>query len=240
MRLLFISIYSAIYASPLFVTHGFICDYNVNILCFLYLCLGYWLLDEGEKAKELFFFAYLHLNYLIVSSILLPNVNLVYYLFEFIVFCSLLTWLWYKPKLPQNDYNRMNVLLAFYKGKKGSFIMNIGAVLGLPVKSVCVLYSDYVLRLKNGKSNFIKEKKASAVLSSNDYIIVDTGVALDGWVFQEADRLTIDKAYISENIKIRANCVKGLLPFLKRLGCKFTPHSCVNYIPSLYFKQVIG
>lgn len=114
--------------------------------------------------------------------------------------------------------------------------MNIGQLFGFAVKSTSVIIGDKCLRLKSGNGEFIMSDSAQ-VLRSDDYIIIDTGKPHKG-LHDEAARVIKGHSAYAFGM-LRANCVRGLYPFLYLLGEKYQPTVCWHYIPSVYLKHIL-
>jgi len=74
----------------------------------------------------------------------------------------------------QEIYDDGNILLAFYRGEKGSFIMNFFQLFGLGVKSMSIMAGDKCLLLKSNKDGFQFTDSKTILKNKANYLIVET------------------------------------------------------------------
>lgn len=148
-------------------------------------------------------------------------------------------WYWVARRSPlpkQQEFNNNNILLAFYTGNNGSFIMNLFQVMSEPVSSVCVLAGKHSLMLRKGKG-FQFNETHGFFRDQQDYFIIDTGV-------RHGDHF-IDNMRECANIRarklgLRINCIFAIEDLLADIGEEWRPIGLFENIPSVYFRKAYG
>ena len=130
-------------AYELFYLYGGIAQHLTFCICII-LCL----LLRTNKAISLALLLLLHSIYAQGLDLLFGEINSSYYLFESLMFLFIFIPVITRHEQRQQPYNSDNILLCFYRGEKGSFIMRFFELFGLPVKSMCIIAGDKCLMLK--------------------------------------------------------------------------------------------
>ena len=171
------------------------------------------------------------------ADVILGDVSSVYYMIESLFFLSWAVCIMTRPEInTAKTINEENILLAFYKGEKGSFIMHFFDLVGLPVKSMCVIAGDNCLRLKSSKDTFQLTNSGKHFPKDKDYYVVDTGVKYD-------DKF-IAKMNECVNIKatkgcFRIRCIEAVEELLGMISEGHRPIGLFERIPSRYLYKVL-
>lgn len=212
-----------------FLDYGF----TVQTLCFSFITMV--ALDGSNKQKMCTFTLLLHtissvLFYNIFTSIDTPIIQS-----TSLVFFSMYFWVARRHSLPtQLPINQDNILLAFYRGKKGSFTMNFFSLLDDPVKSMHIQAGGYSLKLKNGKENFEFKKSDAVFRKMDDYFIVDTGVLATEDFIAEMRNCGI---MVATRFGLRINCVLAIKRLLGLIGDEWKPRGILENSPSGYLPR---
>lgn len=173
--------------------------------------------------------------YSLIADIIFYEIYAIYYLLESLTFFSWAIWIMLRPEYrTAKTINHDNILLAFYKGEKGSLIMNFFELFGLPVKSMCIVAGDKALALKSNKETFQIIDSKNIFRKQDDYVTVDTGIRNTN-KFVEAM-----KEYSTTPARkgfLRIRCIEGVSPLLEMIGPEFKP-SLIDNIPSVYMRKV--
>ncbi len=199
----------------------------------IFVCIGSYVLNPSyRKGSLLLFLAFLE-YYGFIGDRIFHNTNATYYLLESLVFLIFGMYITFHPKRKTAktiDHN--NILLAFYKGKKGSLIMRVSSLFGYNVKSMCILAGENALYLKSNKPGFIFGNSLKIHRKSDDYTIVDTGKPYTEEFIREMKK---HHNAIATKGKFRVRCIDGVSDLLGMIGEEFKPKS---YIPSVYLRKI--
>ena len=188
-----------------------------------------------KRVKSCLMLMFIYSLFSHIASIIAYEITAIYYTIESLLFFSWAIWLMLRPEISTaKTINKNNILLAFYKGEKGSFIMNFFELFGLPVKSMCILAGDKALYLKTNDPNFVFGASEIITRHADDYILIDTGVRVTTDFIIEMKKHT--KLVATKGI-FRVRCIEAVSDLLGMIGDEWKPRSC---IPSLYLKQVKG
>lgn len=152
---------------------------------------------------------------------------------ELVIFFAWWVWLRMRPEIATNTLNPYTIHIGFYKGNKSSLKMNMSELLGLPVKSVCVIARDTALRLKDGTYNIVP---AQSINSSGNYLVIDTGVVATD------EYMNLMKGYQGVKSKdelLYSNCITTIRKLLGAIGYKYYPSGFFDNIPSMYLRKVL-
>ncbi len=174
--------------------------------------------------------------YAIFIDIIFPEVmSSLYYALESLVFIIWASWLMFRPEISTaKTINKKNILLAFYKGDKGSFIMNFFELVGLPVKSMCIIAGDKALYLKSNKGTFEFGSSEKIYRKSDDYVIIDTGKP---YTKSYVEKMKKHENIVASKGMLRIRCIEAVSGLLSMIGSRYKPNT---YIPSLYLKAIIS
>jgi len=197
------------------------------------LCLS----TDDRRIRSAFLLLVLYTLYINCADFLFKEVNSVYYLTETLFFVFWSTWIMFRPEFKTaKTINKDNILLAFYRGGGGSFLMNFFELLGLPVKSVCVVAGEHCLRLKKSKEYFQLTKTGQAIHGNDKYVVIDTGVAYDKKFVESMEECANIKATKSG---MRIRCIEAIRHLLAQIGPEWKPVNFLETIPSLYLRKAI-
>jgi len=128
-------------------------------------------------------------------------------------------------------FNTDNILLAFYCGDKGSFIMCLFSMVWRDVKSLCIVAGDTTLALKARKQGFQILNSEVVLKNRQKYLIVDSNVKVT------TDFINKMRDYENKTAKkfnMRIRCIEGISPLLSDIGEEFTPRSVLDNIPGVF------
>jgi len=173
--------------------------------------------------------------YAVIMDALFNEVTAWFYLLESLAFFtwSIIIMVRYERQtLPDIDHN--NILLAFYKGEKGSFIMRFFELFGISVKSMSIIAGDKCLVLKSNKDGFQFGCNKGLLKKQDRYLMIDTG--------KKATPEFIKKMKSNENkpaklFGFRIRCIEGVSDLLEDIGEEFKPTSVLDNNPSHYIKK---
>ena len=203
----------------------------------LFICLLTYVCTPTRKTASLLILMGTYNLFVILTEIVFLEVNEAYYLFESLFFFAWAVLLMLRKELKTpKDVNADNILLAFYKGHKGSFVMRFFELFGSSVKSMCILAGDNCVRLKENKETFEYSRTCGAsIINNDDYYIVDTGTPHDSFFI--AEMMEYDSMNASK-CGLRIRCIEGVSYLLELIGEDFKPTSIAQYVPSIYFEKV--
>ena len=220
---------------------GFVYNYGSELLLTCFSVITYLACrSDSAKTADIFCFYCLHIIYVILSSVLLTDSSFIQYAMEYCFSACFFSWLCLRTQIPSNkNPDRNNVLFAFYKGKRGSLLMNVFSLFGLPVKSLCILADGQCLRLKSKTHHFVLQDRYDSVIKSNDYVIYDTGIKATPEFLQKMSKFTNKKAYLFGLKFLRVNCIYAISDLLSSVDCKYKAKTCFDFIPSIYLRKCI-
>ena len=173
--------------------------------------------------------------YVFVTDILFNEVTSTFYVLESLVFLSWAIIIMTRSEIKTlPDINKDNILLAFYKGDKGSFIMRFFELFGLPVKSMCVISGEKALYLKSNKDTFQLKDSKYIYRKEEDYVILDTGVKNNLKFSEEMEKCATLEA---RKLGFRICCIEAVRNLLGLIGDEWKPKHMHYNIPSLYLKK---
>jgi hypothetical protein len=160
----------------------------------------------------------------------------VYYA-EIFVYCFGLLWASFRPyNFISDRLTEDTVCLLFYKADKGSWLMNVLSLIGLPVSSMSIVCGNEWLRLVLARPT-LEIHPVSNI--SNKYIIVDTGVKIDSNIKRIFRSLKGIPAINAKSLFLRVRCIAAVKPLLKQLGQEWYPKTVFQQIPSTYFYKAL-
>lgn len=181
------------------------------------------------------FFISLYVMYSFIVDLILGGVSRHWYMIETLLFSSLALWIVLRPEMSTQPYSKKNILLAFYKGEKGSFRMRVAELFGLPVRSIAVVADGSTLRIKGG--SFIFMKGNASILNSSNYLVVDTGVKSTESFVSEMTLLD-GRQKFTKNI-FMSDCIYVIKPLLSKIGAAYSPKRLWDFIPSIYLRKCL-
>lgn len=171
-----------------------------------------------------------------ISDLFLSHWGSLFLLIESVAFFIMFGLVAMRHEPKTQPYDRDNILLAFYRGEKGSVIMNIFELLGMPVKSLCIVAGGKCLILKSDKEGF-QFKSSEVVLKNKEkYLIVDTGKKATSEFICNMSGYHNKKA---SKWGLRICCIEGVSPLLQAIGQKFKPDHLGHNSPSWYLSKVV-
>lgn len=202
----------------------------------MFLCLLSYVSKPSRRAGSLLIFMGVYNLYNIVMDSFFIEVNTLYYFLESLTVFLLVMWVMIKPEInTAKTINKDNILLAFYKGTKGLFIMHFFELFGLPVKSVCIIAGKKALYLKSSKEMFQFGDSETIFRKSDDYVIIDTGKKYDEEFIRNM------KSYKNESacrIGLRIRCVEAVADLLAKIGPEWKP-ALIDNIPGVYLRKCL-
>lgn len=173
--------------------------------------------------------------YSFIMGLIFHEITAISYMLESLVFFAWAVWIMLRdePKSDKN-INHSNILLAFYKGNKGSFIMRFFELFGTPVKSLSIIAGDKALYLKSKNPNFIFGDSNIILRKSDSYVIIDTGVKYTEEFISEMQK---HNNIIATRGIFRIRCIEAVSGLLGNIDDKFKP---TTYIPSLYLRGLLN
>ena len=224
--------YPLSFGDPIYETALLYGDFLQRIC--LFLCILSYISKPTKRQKSCLILMGLYGVYSQIADILFSEVTSILYILESLAFFSWAVWLMLRPEIKTvNSINHTNILLAFYKGEKGSFAMNFFELFGLPVKSMCIIAGDKALYLKSNKRTFEFGNSEKIYRKSDDYVIIDTGKPYT------KDYITEMKKHsniIATRGILRIRCIEAVRGLLSMIGEEYKPNV---YIPSLYLRRIL-
>lgn len=140
-----------------------------------------------------------------------------------------------RPTLPkQQSFDVDNILLAFYTGNNGSFIMNLFQTMDEPVSSMCILSGKYSLKLKRGRDCFKFTENHGFFREWDNYHIIDTGVKSNDDFIENMRQCGKIRA---RKFGLRINCIIAVKDLLGMIGEQWRPIGLLENSPSGYFRK---
>ena len=197
-----------------------------------------WAWCKSYRKFSLYLYCILHSAYTIIASGLFIDVSSIYYASENAFFMSYFMYLCLRPEISTaKTINTDNIILAFYKGTKGSLLMNIGSLFGLDVKSMCLIAGDNCLRLKKNKKVFVVTTNVKGILEDDNYLKIDTGVPVTKKFITQLR----DYANVKAGVGIfRCRCIEAVHNLLGLIGEEWRPKNKLEWIPSVYLKRCLN
>lgn len=187
---------------------------------------------SSHRVKAGLYFIALHMIYAVTMDTIFGGVSSLWYLIETAIFGSVALWIALRPEISTHSVNTDNVLLAFYKGERGSLKMHIAEIFGLPVKSLCVIAREKVLRIKNKK--FVLDNNAKAIINSDDYLAIDTGTPVTSNILKTM------QSYDNVRAKNGHDCISTISPLLYEIAEKYAPGNIFEKLPSVYLRKCLN
>lgn len=179
----------------------------------------------------------LHGLYSHIMDIVFGEIGTIPYMIESLIFLLWATCIVYSPEISTaKTINKNNILLAFYKGEKASFIMNFFELFGLPVKSMCVIAGDDALMLKTRKETFQLSSSKAILKNRDNYIIIDTGKAVTKKFTTEMKKYSTVPA---SKGGLRIRCIEAIQDLLAMIGEKWKPTNIFHNVPSIYLRKCV-
>lgn len=182
----------------------------------------------------------LHFIYACTATALFGDAPQFVLMLESMALTSLMYFIIKRPEFSTGTINRNNIQLAFYKGRKGSLLMNIAELFGLPVKCMYILSGSSILRPEKGVSHFVFEEsssKANSIRNSANYYIHDTGIK---HTKSFSDKMRAQHGKEVRKLFFRVRCIEGIKDILYDIKEEYEPNSIFHNIPSMYLKHVLG
>lgn len=160
----------------------------------------------------------------------------VYYALIFVYSFGLL-WAAFRPyDFISDRLTEDTVCLLFYKADKGSWLMHVLSLIGLPVSSMSIVCGKEWLKLVLDRPTI---EIHSVEKISNKYIIVDTGIKIDSDIKKIFRSLKGVPAINAKSLFLRVRCIAAVKPLLKQLGREWYPSTVFHQIPSTYFYKAL-
>ena len=229
---LFILVITPLFFGDVFYKEFLAISGCVQRLCLLFCIFSYVINPNNKKGNVLILLGFVDF-YGYATDILMHNINAIYYFIESLIFFSFgMHVMLHADIKTAKTIDHDNILLAFYKGKKGSLIMRFFSLFGFPVKSMCILAGDKALYLKANNPKFVFGDSAAIHRKSENYVIIDTGVKYTGEFIY---RMKKHKNIIAKKGMFRVRCIEAISDLLEMIGSEWKPKT---YIPSLYLRRV--
>jgi len=176
--------------------------------------------------------------FVFVSRLILKNVPEYVSWISISIYCIGLVWSGARPyEFMTDKHNKENVCLLFYKSDRGSWLMHILSLIGLPVSSISVLIGDKWLKLERSKPTM--QLISIDGIDYSRYVLIDTGVQISRFILDLIDRIKDSPAASSSSIYLRVRCIALITPLLSELGKQWEPSCLAQKIPSMYFYKAI-
>lgn len=154
------------------------------------------------------------------------------------LYISGLVWAGARPYHFISDvHNHKNICLLFYKSDKGSWLMHIMSLFGLPVSSMSVLCGKYWLKLVRKDPDMQIHIIENIDLSR--YVLIDTGVKITDEIEDIMWSLDGTPATNAKSLFLRVRCIAAIKPLLSKLGDRWGPKTIIQQIPSIYFYKAL-
>jgi len=140
-----------------------------------------------------------------------------------------------RPPLPKRlSVDDRNIVLAFYTGNNGSFLMNLFQTMSDPVSSMCVLSGKYCLKLKKGENFKFTESHGFFRDWENKYYLLDTGVkSTNGFIEKMRECGNMKARWFG----LRISCIIKIRDLLGSIGKEWRPQGILELNPSVYFRK---
>lgn len=201
------------------------------------------------RAKDIFLLIVLYGLFTNIHQVIFGLVDSKYYLIESIVFLlwtmalmlrthfsTSKTLLSVLKKHDEDGTNYDNILLFFYRGEKGSFIMHLSSLFGLDVKSMAIGAGEKCLMLKSSKGGFVFADIKIILKNKENYLIVDTGKKVTPEFIAKMENKNNKPAKLFGLFRVR--CIEGVHDLLSDIGPEYEPTSIFDNDPGIYLKKV--
>lgn len=223
-----VSFDSVIYETYLLYGHA-------SQLFLLFVCVAIYLVYPSPRKRSSLIWIALHYIYVQIATMIYPEVYGHIYTIETVLFFTMAAWIMMRPEIKTaKTINKDNIILAFYKGDKGSFLMHLFELFGLPVKSLAIVAGKHALALKSNKKTFQFIDSKNIFRKSKDYVMVDTGKPYTKEYIAMMGKYH-NKPASKKGLRMR--CIEGVKPLLKAIGPEFEP-TFLEQNPSIYFRKV--
>lgn len=213
----------------IFLDYGF----TAQVLCFSFITVT--ALNGSNRQKICTFTLVLHTISSVLFYNVFTNVDAPTIQATSLFFFAMYFWVARRPPLPkQLPINRDNILLAFYKGEKGGFIMNFFSMVDDPVKSMNIWAGGYNLKLADGKGTFQFKQSKALFRKMDNYYVVDTGVPATENFIEEMRKCGSMRA---RRFGLRINCVLAIRHLLGLIGEEWRPTNWLENSPSGYLRK---
>ncbi len=191
------------------------------------------LLVASTKLKGEHLYIILVSIYYLISDMTWGGVTNTQLLIETPLLVGWAIYLHLRPEIETKTFSKDTVHLAFYKGEKASLAMRLAEIVDLPVLSVCLVYGDRALRIKDG---VFTEVPSKSIVNSDNYVLIDTGCTPN----EEFKRniITIIGMKRKEGI-LRSSCLETIIPCLKALDERYVPLKWYEKLPSRYLRKIL-
>lgn len=152
-------------------------------------------------------------------------------LFALLVWSSARPYDYYSDELSSDT-----VCLAFYKGSKGTSVMCLCSLIGLPVSSLSVVMGPHWLKPVKETMRF--ETHLVTSMHTRNYVVVDTKIPLTFAVEDVAKDINGAATADPRSLFLRARCVANLKPLLAALGEEWAVKG-LEIVPSLYLYRAL-
>ena len=208
---------------------------QVTIVCWCGLMAS---VNTSPKRKSLMFIiAFASLIVLIMRFIWNTAPGMAYWII-IALYISGLVWAGARPyHFISDTHNHENICLLFYKSDKGSWLMHIMSLFGLPVSSMSVLCGEYWLKLIRSDPNMQIQ-----IIQNRDlrrYVLIDTGVKITDEIENAMWSLDGVPATNVKSLFLRVRCIAAIKPLISKLGNEWVPKTIIQQIPSIYFYKAL-
>lgn len=160
----------------------------------------------------------------------------VYYA-EISVYCFGFFWALFRPyNFISDKLTEDTVCLLFYKSDKGTWLMHVLSLIGLPVSSVSVTCGDEWLRLVHGRPT-LEIHPANEI--TKNYIVINTNIKVSTRIKSIFRSLRGKPAITLNSLFLRVRCIAAIKPLLTELGKEWQPKTIFQQIPSTYFYKAV-
>lgn len=211
---------------------GLLKDVLLTVCAVLYFSL------RTPRAKSTVLLMLLYNLFTQIADAALGDVSSVYYMIESLFFTFWAVCIMTRPEISTpKTINKDNILLAFYRGEKGSLTMHFFELFGLPFKSMSIIAGDNCLKLKSNKDTFqFSNASGSFFRRNNEYYIYDTGKPYTKEFVEEMAKYGKVKAMKNG---FRTRCIEAVGELLAKIGEEYRPTNPAQNAPSIYFGKII-
>lgn len=208
-------------------------EISVILMGFMYLIYKIY---DSRRYSSCFLLILIHIIYSANYGLIFGGIDATNFLIQTYLFSLWASWLLFRPEYKQQPYSDKNILLAFYRGKNGSFIMFFFELFGMPVKSMTIIAGGKCLMLKSNKDGFQFTDSKALLKNKENYLIVDTGKPCTQKFVEDMKK---EAGKSATKCKFRIVCIMGIKGLLAKIGEEFKPTSIFDNIPAHYLRKLI-
>ncbi len=200
--------------------------------CFFLCILAFVCSHDNRKASALLLMALYGLYIVTVEALF--SVTAWFHLLESLLFFTWSIIIMVRYERKTQDYNPTNILLAFYKGDKSTFIMRFFNLFGLDVYSMSIIAGKDALMLKSGEGCFLMMNSKTILKNRDNYYIIDTKKPFTKEFVEDMKK---EAGKPATKWKLRIVCIMGIKDLLGKIGDEFKPRSILDNLPCIFAKR---